>query len=124
MIPLADVCLLSIAISLAVGVLIYGKNPSHVINKLFLVLCAILFYYGFVQFQFLGADNVQGALVWMRLGAFWYLLPAFEVNFSMIYANIRMGAGKLFQYSLIYIPAVSLSLFEGLLVPYQPVETP
>jgi PAS domain S-box-containing protein len=116
-IAFALVCLVSTAICLAVGVWLYGKNSSHMINKMFLILCGILFYYGFSEFQYFRASDFQAALFWIRIGAFWYLLPAFEASFAVVYANLKVKS-KNILFAFIYAPAVLLSLFEGSTLPY------
>jgi PAS domain S-box-containing protein len=116
-IDFAQACLICSAISLVVGVWLYGKNSSHIINRMFLVLCGMLFYYGFSEFMYFQASDIQTAQLWMRIGAFWYLLPAFEANFAVVYANLKLKSSRLF-YPLTYAPAIFLSLFEGIARPY------
>ena len=90
MIPFAPAILLSAFLSMTIGTLIYGRNPSHAINRIFLAISAVLFYWGFSEFEYFQANDVHLALLWMRLSAFWYLLPAMLLQFSMEYANIRV----------------------------------
>ena len=120
MIPLSEVFLLCSLLSLSVGVLLYGENPKHVVNRLVLLLSGVLFYWGFTQFEYTKATDVQTALFWIRLGAFWYLLPAVALDFVIIYANLR--ASRLFRCLFVYGPAVFLSLFESAVFPYRPTE--
>jgi PAS domain S-box-containing protein len=122
LIPLADVCLFSAFCSLATGVLIYGQNPNHAVNRILLVLCAVVFYYDFTAgFGFLQAVDANIAFQWLRLAAFWYLLPMVLFHTCLVYANVRIS--KL-AVPLIYGPAIMLSLLEGLVAPYEVYKAP
>lgn len=120
MIPLAQAWFLSSSICVIVGVLMYGRNPSHIMHKMLLILSALLFYYGFTQFQYYLASDVQSALFWMRVSCFWYLLVAFDVTFALVYANLFTKSRRVPLSILLYAPAIILSLYEGFAVPYQP----
>jgi len=109
--------LLSGFVSLAVGVLIYGQNPNHAVNRMFLVLCAVLFYYEFTSgYGFLQAVDVNAALQWLTLAAFWYLLPVVLFHICVVYANVSLRKLVLF---LIYASAILFALLEFLAAPYE-----
>jgi PAS domain S-box-containing protein len=122
MIPLAPASLLVAFCSIVIGILLYGKDPTHVINRIVLLLSAVLFYWGFTEFEYLQASDVHLALFWMRLGAFWYMVPAMILHFSVVYANIRLR--RVVLYSLTYAPAILLSFFDASGTLYQPVMRP
>jgi PAS domain S-box-containing protein len=121
MISFAQGCLLSAFVSLIVGILIYGENPTHVVNRMFLVVCGILLYYEFTLIEFVPAGDADAAFQWLRFGAFWYLLPVAVFHFSIIYANLRVR--RLVLYSM-YGFAVLFSLLEGLVAPYELFKMP
>jgi hypothetical protein len=122
MIPLAEVCLLCSILSLIVGIILYGENPKQAVNRLSLLLSGVLFYWGFTQFEYMTANEIQTVLFWMRLHAFYYLLPAVALDFAIAYTNLRVR--RLFRCLFVYGPAFFLSLFESVVVPYHPTETP
>jgi PAS domain S-box-containing protein len=122
MIPVAEVFLLCSILSLTVGILLYGENPKHVVNRLGLLLAGVLFCWGFTQFEYMKANEIQTALFWMRLHAFWYLLPAVALDFVIFYTNLRVR--RLFRCLFVYGPAVVLSLFEIVVFSYRPMEMP
>jgi uncharacterized membrane protein len=104
--PLAEVYLLCSILSLTVGIMLYGENPKQVVNRLSLLLSGVLFYWGFTEFEYMTADDIQTALLWMRLHAFWYLLPAVALDFVIVYANLRVK--RLFRFLFLYCPAIFL----------------
>ncbi|MGA2240016.1 MAG: ATP-binding protein [Candidatus Bathyarchaeia archaeon] len=117
MISFAPAILLSAFFSLTIGILIYGRNPSHAINRIFLAISVVLFYWGFTEFEYFQANDVHLALLWMRLSAFWYLLPATLLQFSMKYANIRVR--RLILYISAFGPAIFFSFLEVCGISYQ-----
>ena len=122
MISFAPAILLSAFLSITIGILLYGRNPSHPINRILLATSVILFYWGFTEFEYLQASDVHLAMFWMRLSAFWYLLPATVLQFSMKYANIRVK--KLILYVSAFGPAILFSFLEVLGVSYQSAGPP
>jgi PAS domain S-box-containing protein len=120
-IPLAEVYLLSAFVSLIVGVLIYGQKPNHAVNRMFLVVCGVLFYYEFTEFEFLQASDINVAFQWLKLAAFWYLLPVAVFHMCIVYANFRVR--RLVLASL-YGSAILFSLLEFFLVPYELFKMP
>lgn len=114
--------LLSSILVLTVGTLYYGRHPNQVLNRILLALCLVLFYRGFAQFEYFQASDINLALLWMRFGDFWYLLPALTLHFSILYSNVRVR--KLVLYSLTYVPVVFLSVFDALVIPYQIEQMP
>jgi PAS domain S-box-containing protein len=122
MIPLAEVWLLCSILNLTVGIMLYGENPKHGVNRSFLLLSGVLFYWGFTEFEYMKAYGIQTALFWMRLGAFWYLLPAVALDFAIIYATLKVK--RLFRFLFLYCPAILLSLFEYAAIPYHLTEMP
>ncbi|MGA2239913.1 MAG: ATP-binding protein [Candidatus Bathyarchaeia archaeon] len=121
MIPLAEIYLLSAFVSLIVGVLIYGQNATHAVNRMFIVVCGVLFYYEFTEFEFLQAGDVNVAFQWLRLAAFWYLLPVAVFHLCIVYANFRVRRLVL---ASMYGAAVFFSLFEFFLAPYELFKMP
>jgi len=87
-------------------------------------LSALLFYYGFTQFEYYLANDAQTALFWMRVSCFWNLLPAFDLTFALVYAGLFTKSRRVPLSILLYAPAIILSLYEGLAVPYQLVSEP
>ena len=122
MIPFAAVVLLSAFFSIIAGILLYGRSPSHPINRILMVFAWILFFWGFTEFECLQANDVHQALFWMRLNASWYLVPAVALHISILYSNLRVNRPIL--YSSVYAPPIILALYEILATPYQPVMTP
>ena len=122
MIPFAPAILLSAFLSITIGTLIYGRNPSHAINRTLLAISVVLFYWGFTEFEYFQANDVHLALLWMRLSAFWYLLPAALLQFSVEYANIRVR--KLILYVSAFGPAIFFSFLEVCGISYQSAGLP
>ncbi|HUK51179.1 MAG TPA: PAS domain S-box protein, partial [Terriglobales bacterium] len=122
MIPVAEVFLLCSIPSLTVGILIYGENPKHAINRLLLLFSVVLFYWGFTQFEYMNANDIQTTLLWMRLHSFWYLLPALALDFAIVYTNLRVR--RLFRCLFVYCPAIFLSVFENVAISYHPTMMP
>jgi PAS domain S-box-containing protein len=122
MIPFSQICLFSCFFSLIVGVILYERNPTHRINRMALLLSGVLFYWGFAQFEFLQASDAEVALFWMRVGGFWYVVPAVALDFVIVFTTIRIR--RLIFCSLVYVPAFLLSLWEVLFTPYVSAKMP
>jgi PAS domain S-box-containing protein len=120
--PFAPAMLLCAFLSVTIGTLLYGRNPSHAINRILLAASVILFYWGFTEFEYLQANDVHLALLWMRLSAFWYLLPATVLQFSVKYANIRVR--KRILYLSAFGPAMFFSFLEVCGISYQSAGLP
>jgi PAS domain S-box-containing protein len=87
-----------------------------------LVVCGVLFYYEFTAgFEFLQAVDANVAFQWLRLAAFWYLLPVVVLHACIVYANVRVRRLVLF---LIYGSAVLLSLLEAFVAPFELYKMP
>jgi PAS domain S-box-containing protein len=121
-VSLAQICIISGVFSAIVGILIYGKNANHPLNRLSLLLSGLLFYWGFTEFQYLQAPDIQSALLWMKLGAFWYIVPAVAVHFSVIYSDIKLDTR--FLYLSTYAPAALASILEETGSIFQPTKLP
>ena len=99
----------------------YGQNPTHAVNRMFLVVCGVLFYYEFTEFEFLQASDVNVAFQWLRLDAFWYLLPVAVLHICIIYSNFRVRRLAL---ASMYGSAILFSLLEAFLAPYELFKMP
>jgi len=115
--PFAPAILLCAFLSITIGTLIYGRNPSHAINRILLAISVFLFYWGFTEFEYFQANDVHLALLWMRLSAFWYMVPALVLQFSVMYANIRVRKSTLWISA--FGPAILFSFLEISGVSYQ-----
>jgi PAS domain S-box-containing protein len=121
-VPIAPVCLVSATFSIIVGILLYGRNPRDPINRVVLLLSGLLFYWGFTEFQYFQAADIQSALLWMRLGGFWYLTPALVFHFSMIYAGVKLD--KRLLYMSTWMPATFASILEASGSFFEPTRVP
>jgi PAS domain S-box-containing protein len=122
MTSLAPFVFLSIIVTVATGILVYGSNPSHLINRLLLALSWSLFYWGFTEFEYLRAFDISEVLFWVRLSAFWYFTPAIILHVSVLYANVRVT--KLTLCCSAYAPALIFSILEAYFAPYQVMRFP
>jgi len=121
-IPIAPVCIVSATFSIIVGILLYGRNPRDPINRLLLLMSGLLFYWGFTEFQYFQAADIQSALLWMKLGAFWYLTPALVFHFSTTYAGIKLDTRLLCVST--YVPATFASILEATGSLFRPTRVP
>jgi PAS domain S-box-containing protein len=121
-VSLAQICIVSGIFSAIVGILIYGKNSSHPLNRFSLLISGLLFYWGFTEFQYFQAADVQSALLWMKLGAFWYMVPPVVFHFSVVYSDIRLDTRLL--YLSTYVPGALASVLEETGSTFQPTRFP
>jgi PAS domain S-box-containing protein len=121
MIPLAEVSLVSAFVTLIVGVLIYGQNSTQSVNRMLLVVCGVVFYFGFTEFEFLQASDANVAFQWLRLAAFWYLLPIVVFHLCTIYATFRVRRVVL---DSMYGSAILFSILEAFLAPFEVFKMP
>jgi len=120
-IPIAQISLLSAIVTVIVGVLIYGQNPTHAVSRMFLIVCGLVFYFDFTEFEFLQAADVNVAFQWLRLAAFWYLLPLAVLHLCIIYANLKPKGAVVYS---MYALAILFSVVEILVAPYELFKMP
>jgi PAS domain S-box-containing protein len=102
--------LLSCFIALFIGITVYYKNKTNIVNIIFLWLSLFLAYSAFSEFGIRLADNLADAYFWVKMGSFWYILLSILLHFSLVFTG-RLKLSKL-TYLLIYTPALVFSFLD------------
>jgi PAS domain S-box-containing protein len=90
--------------SLAMGIVIYGRNPKNKSNILFLYLCSGVAYWGFIEFQYCQAPTSTEAFFWMRMGLPWLITVAVALHFVLAFTEATGFLSKRISSVLIYGP--------------------
>ncbi len=95
---------------LAMGIVVYGKNPRNRTNVLFMVLCLTIAAMGFVEFLYRQAPTMERAMFWLNLGMPWALAVAVVLHFVLSFTESERALSRGITYVLIYAPALFFTI--------------
>jgi PAS domain S-box-containing protein len=125
MIIFASISFLSFCIALCLGIVVYTKNPSSRLNRVFLWLCILEANWAFSEFHCRVATSSEGASWWLKLGALWPFAIAALFHFAIIFSNrSEFFVSKLLK-NLIYLSALFIFILYSAtsLIGGDPIET-
>ncbi|MHA1264020.1 MAG: ATP-binding protein [Candidatus Helarchaeota archaeon] len=106
------IVLISAIITLFFGIHIYYQNPTHKMNRLFLLSCIFMSIWGISEFGRLSAFDLGTAIIWIRISAISYFaIPTlfyFVLSFS---PQIKFIETKRFCF-LTYTPAAIFMIID------------
>lgn len=114
----ALISLVAFMICFFLGNFIYHKNPKNHLNIMISLLCILVGFLAFTEFEYRQAESVQTAYFWLKMSSFWPLVPSFLLHISLIFTKSNILKNK-FTYVLIYLPAliiITLSLTTNLMI--------
>jgi len=114
--PYAFLSLACAACALAMGIIVYGKNPKNAANIIFMLLSVTTAIWGCVEFLYRQAPTAEQAMFWIRMGAPWALSAALVLHFTLAFIEAHRWLRRWPTYLFIYGPAVvfiALSLMPG-----------
>jgi PAS domain S-box-containing protein len=105
-------CLLSAFTTCALGFFVYAKSSESAINRLFLACMLGTTYWAIGEFFFWQAETYDGALIWLKVSAFWPVVIVLSAHFVLAYTEhplAQPGKSRLLLICL-YVPAVIFTL--------------
>ena len=108
----AFLSLVSSIIVLALGIFVFSTNRKNSLNRVFLFICVLAFYWMFIESMLRDADSISSAYVWMKLTFLWVFLPAAGLHFILVLTKSDLLRKGTWVYLLIYLPAACFSIIE------------
>ena len=93
------------------GNFIYHKNSKSQLNKMIALLCILVGFLSFVEFQYRQTSDFETAYLWLKISGLWPLVPAMLLNIALIFTGKTELLKNKFNYILIYGPAIILSFY-------------
>ncbi len=103
--------LLSSALCLIIGILVYQLNRKERINKLFTLTFLFASYWALTDFLMRNSVNTNEAYFWNKTSFLWPFSLALLFQFSLVFTKNRLLSHKA-SYAVIYAPAVFLSILD------------
>jgi len=110
--------LIAFMICFFLGNFIYHKNPKSQLNISIALLCILVGFLAFVEFQYRQAESIQIAYFWLKISSLWPLVPSLLLQIALIFTDSNLLKNKL-TYPLIYIPPliiIALSLTTNMMI--------
>lgn len=105
------ISLFSSILAFTVAHIIYHKNKQEKTNIIFALICLLISYVCFTEFMVKNARTMTEALIWLKIGSFWPMIPSFMLYFTLIFTEqYRVIKKQLFFYILL-IPGLILSIY-------------
>ncbi len=120
----AALSMLSFFICISVAGLIYYRNSSSKLNRVFALLCLSFGYWSLVEFLFRQAETIERAHFWYSFLVLWPLSVALLVHFVMVYTKNFVAKKRRYLALLVYLPATLLSVTKILFFRKEPVLSP
>jgi PAS domain S-box-containing protein len=105
----AIISLVAFMLCFFLGNFIYHKNSKSHLNKMVAVLCILVGFLAFVEFEYRQAYSFQNAYYWLKISTLWPFVPAILLNISFIFTNKTKILKNKLSYLLIYVPALIIS---------------
>ena len=93
------------------GNFIYHKNSRSQLNIMIAVLCFLVGFLAFAEFQYRQTTDFQTAYLWLKLSGLWPLVPPILLHISLIFTGKTEILKNKFVYLLMYVPAIIISIY-------------
>jgi len=93
------------------GNFIYHKNSRSQLNIMIAVLCFLVGFLAFTEFQYRQTTDFQTAYLWLKLSGLWPLVPPILLHISLIFTGKTEILKNKFTYLLMYVPAITISVY-------------
>jgi len=97
------------AISLAMGLAVFHKNPGRRKNQVFALLCLSVAYWAFTESQYRQAGTIEAATFWLQASVLWPLPEAFLLHFALIFTHKDKLLAKWPTYVFLYAPPLAIA---------------
>jgi diguanylate cyclase (GGDEF)-like protein/PAS domain S-box-containing protein len=96
-------------VSFFVGSLIFFKNRRGYPNIVFLLLCYVVAYWGFMEFLIRTAESFDAANIRLHLNFVWPFSTALMLHFSLTFTRRTKLLGQPLTFVILYVPAILIS---------------
>lgn len=114
---IAFVDFINVILAVCLGTLVYTKDPSSKLNRIFLLNCALSAYTAACEYFRFTAVNAQWAFFWHKASFLWPFFPYSLFMFVMTLTSYKPKSKRLLNY-LLLIPAFIIAgvhIFTGIL---------
>ncbi len=105
------ISLIAFLLCFFLGNFIYHKNSKSQLNLMIALLCILVGFLAFAEFQYRQTTDFQTAYVWLKVSGLWPIVPAVLLHISLIFTGKTDILKNKFTYLLIYIPAIVISFY-------------
>ena len=105
------ISLIAFLLCFFLGNFIYHKNSKSQLNIMIALLCILVGFLAFAEFQYRQTTDFQTAYVWLKISGLWPIVPAVLLHISLIFTGKTDILKNKFTYLLIYIPAIIISFY-------------
>lgn len=101
------------------GNFIYHKNPKSQLNIMVAILCLLVGFLAFTEFEYRQAYNYETAYFWLKASTLWPIVPSILLHIAIIFTKKSYFLKNKLNYLLIYLPATiitALGLTTNLLI--------
>ena len=93
------------------GNFIYHKNSKSQLNIMIGILCFVVGFLAFAEFQYRQTTDFQTAYLWLKVSGLWPLVPPILLHISLIFTGKTEILKNKFTYLLLYVPAIIISFY-------------
>lgn len=105
----ALISLIAFMICFFLGNFIYHKNPKSRLNIMVAILCILVGFLAFTEFEYRYAYNYEIALFWLKVSSLWPFVPSILLHIAIIFTKKEYIFKNKLYYLLIYLPAIFVS---------------
>ncbi len=113
------------AIAMAfLGVFVHIRNSRSTLNRVFMLLCLIMSYWAFTEFEARNAESALRARFWLNAGLIWPFAVALLWHFVLIFTGRTQRIGRVRRVLFTYVPPVLITALNAFVGPNQPQQVP
>ena len=105
------ISLIAFLLCFFLGNFIYHKNSKSQLNLMIALLCILVGFLAFAEFQYRQTTDFQTAYIWLKISGLWPIVPAVLLHISLIFTGKTDILKNKSTYLLIYIPAIIISFY-------------
>jgi len=107
----ATISFIAFMLCFFMGNFIYHKNPESSLNRTVAILCILVGFLAFVEFEYRQVVDFQSAYFWLKISGLWPLVPALLLHISLIFTEKKKLLRNKLTYIAIYVPALIITIF-------------
>lgn len=100
---------LSSILSIFIGNIVYFQSNKKPVHRLFFILCLLNAYWGFTEFMFRQATNVDDAFFWLQIYLFVITVIPVGLHFTLLYTGRVSFLQRKWALAAMYIPVLAIS---------------
>lgn len=101
--------LLAFIICFFLGNFIYHKNPKSRLNIMVAILCILVGFLAFTEFEYRQAYNYEIAFFWLKVSTLWPFVPSILLHIAIIFTKKDYIFKNKLSYLFIYLPPIIIT---------------